>query len=122
MKIGVCALPENLTLLSKLGYDYFESNFRWMTELDDETFNEKTALIKASPLKSETFCIFFPREMKLYAPDGNQEPLLQTIAAFAEKGFSRAELWGGKVAVIGSGYVRGIPEGMTREVEFNYLP
>lgn len=51
----------------------------------------------------------------MYALDGDQEPLPENIAAFAEKGFSRAAMWGGKVAVIGSGYVRGIPEGLTRE-------
>lgn len=115
MKIGVCTSPDKLQLVAELGYDYIEPNFSWMTGLDDQTFAEKTAIVQSSPIKAESFCIFFPGGMKLYALDGNQEPLLREVAAYAEKGFSRAAQWGGKVAVIGSGYVRGIPEGMTRE-------
>ena len=115
MKIGVCTSPDNMQLVAELGYDYIEANFSWMTGLDDETFEEMTAIVQASPIKAETYCLFFPGGMKLYAPDGNQEPLLQNVAAFAEKGFSRAVLWGGKIAVIGSDHVRGIPEGMTKE-------
>ena len=115
MKIGVCTSPDKMQLAAELGYDYIEPNFRWMTGLDDQAFAEMTAMVQASPIKAEAFCIFFPGGSKLYALDGDQEPLLESIAAFAEKGFSRAAMWGGKVAVIGSGYVRGIPEGMTRE-------
>lgn len=115
MKIGVCVGPEMLPLLESLGFDYFEANFSWLAGLDDETYREKTALVEASSLRAETFNGFFPGDIKLYAPDGDQEPLLCEVEAFCEKGFARAASWGGKVAVIGSGYVRGIPEGMTWE-------
>ena len=115
MKIGVCTSPDNMHLVAELGYDYIEPNVSWMVGLDGETFAEKTAIVQAFPIKAESFCIFFPKGTQLYAPDGDQGPLLQAIAAFAEKGFSRAASWGGKIAVIGSRFVRGIPEGMTRE-------
>ena len=115
MKIGVCAGPEQLPLLESLGFDYFEANFSWLAGLDEETYREKTALVEASTLRAEAFNGFFPGGIKLYAPDGNQEPLLREVEAYCEKGFARAASWGGQVAVIGSGYVRGIPEGMTWE-------
>ena len=115
MKIGVCVSPDYLPLLESLGYDYLEANFGWLAGLDEETYRQKTALVEASALRAETFNGFFPGDIKLYAPDGNQEPLLREVEAFCEKGFARAASWGGKVAVIGSGYVRGIPEGMTWE-------
>ena len=115
MKIGVCVGPEQLPLLESLGFDYFEANFSWLAGLDEETYREKTALVEASTLRAETFNGFFPGDIKLYAPDGNQEPLLCEVEAYCEKGFARAASWGGKVAVIGSGYVRGIPRGMTWE-------
>ena len=53
--------------------------------------------------------------MKLYAKGGNQDPLLAEIKAYANAAFARAAAWGGKVAVIGSGFVRGIPDDMTQE-------
>lgn len=115
MKLGVCVGPEMLPLLESLSFDYFEANFSWLAGLDDRTFHEKTALVEASPLRAEAFNGFFPGDIKLYAPDGNQEPLLAKVEAYCERGFDRAASWGGKVAVIGSGYVRGIPEGMTWE-------
>ena len=115
MKIGVCVSPDYLPLLESLGYDYFEANFSWLAGLDEETYKQKTALVEASPLRAEAFNGFFPGDIKLYAPDGNQEPLLREVEAYCEKGFARAASWGGEIAVIGSGYVRGIPEGMTWE-------
>ena len=115
MKIGVCAGPEQLPLLESLGFDYFEANFSWLAGLDEEAYREKTALVEASTLRAEAFNGFFPGGIKLYAPDGNQEPLLRDVEAYCEKAFPRAASWGGQVAVIGSGYVRGIPEGMTWE-------
>ncbi len=115
MKIGVCVGPEQLPLLESLGYDYFEANFSWLAGLDEETYRQKTALVEASPLRAEAFNGFFPGGIKLYAPDGDQTSLLGEVEAYCERGFARAAAWGGKVAVIGSGYVRGIPEGMTWE-------
>ena len=115
MKIGVCATPDKLPLLTELGYDYFETNFSWLASLDETAFREQTAMVEKYALASETYNIFFKGGMKLYAPDGNQDPLLREIATYADAGFARAAAWGGKVAVIGSGFVRGIQEGMTRE-------
>ena len=115
MKIGVCVGPEQLPLLESLGFDYFEANFSWLAGLDEETYRQKTALVEASTLRAEAFNGFFPGGIKLYSPDGDHTEILRNVEDFCEKGFPRAAAWGGKVAVIGSGYVRGIPQGMTRE-------
>ena len=115
MKIGVCVGPDQLPFLESLGFDYLEANFSWLAGLDEESYREQTALVEASGLRAEAFNGFFPGDIKLYAPDGNQDDILRKVEAYCEKGFARAAAWGGRVAVIGSGYVRGIPEGMTWE-------
>ena len=115
MKIGVCTSPDKLPLLAELGYDYFEACFSWLADLSEEEFRKQTARVEAYAVAGEACNIFFRGGMKLYAPDGNQDMLLREIAGYAETGFRRASAWGGKIAVIGSGFVRGIPEGMTRE-------
>jgi len=115
MKIGVCTSPDKLPLMAELGYDYIETNFSWLAGLSEEQFREQSALVERYAIPSEAFNIFFRGGMKLYAPDGNQDPLLEEIAAFAGAGFARAQAWGGKTAVIGSGFVRGIPQGMAHE-------
>ena len=115
MKIGVCAPPDRLPLLKEMGYDYIESNFSWLAGLSEEDYRKNTTLLEASGLSSEAFNGFFPGGIQLYTPHGDQSPLLRNVEAFCEGAFARATSWGGKVAVIGSGYVRGIPEGMTWE-------
>ena len=114
MKIGVCTTPDNLPLLCELGYDYFEANFSYVAALSDEEFAAASALVAASPIKAETFYVFFPASIQLYAPDGDTTQILEKIAAYCEDGFPRAAAWGGKLVVIGSGYVRAIREDMTR--------
>ncbi len=115
MKIGICTSPDKLPLLAELGYDYVEACFSWLIDLSEEAFREQTALVEKYAVPAEAYNIFFRGGMKLYSPDGNQDDLLREIAAYADKGFARASVWGGKIAVIGSGFVRGVPEGMTRE-------
>ena len=115
MKIGVCASPDKLPLLAQLGYDYLEANFSWLAGLDEDAFRQNTDLIEKYAVPAEAYNIFFRGGMKLYAKDGDQTPLLGEIEEYVESGFRRAASWGGKIAVIGSGFVRGIPEGMTRE-------
>ena len=96
MKIGVCTSPEKLQLLKELRYDYFESNFSWLTDLDEETFRIQTALVEKYSVLGEAYNIFFRPGMKLYASDGNQDELLQAIRIYADKGFARAAAWGEK--------------------------
>lgn len=114
MKIGVCASPDNLPQLAELGYDYFEANFSWLAGLDEDSFRQNTEKVERYSVPAEAYNMFFRGGMKLYDPSGDQTPLLKEIGIYVERAFSRAEAWGGKVAVIGSGYVRAVPEGMTR--------
>ena len=115
MKIGVWALPDKIPLLAELKYDYLEAEFAKLAALDDESFRDQTKLIEKHSFPVEAFCIFFTGKNRLYAKDGDQTALLREIAEYAECGFSRAAAWGGKIAVIGSGDARKIPDGMTRE-------
>ncbi len=115
MKIGVCTSPDKLPLLTELKYDYFEACFSWLTDLNDEDFRTQTAQVEKYPLAGEVYNIFFRGGAQLYAPDGKTHASLRAVTAFAEKGFFRAAAWGGKIAVIGSGFVRGLREDMSRE-------
>ena len=115
MKIGVCTSPDKLQLLSGLGYDYFEASFSWLASLDESEFSKQSAIVEKYAIAAEACNLFFKGGMKLYAPDQNQDEILKEVAEYADKGFARISAWGGKVAVIGSGGVRAIKEGMTRE-------
>ena len=114
MKIGVCASVEKASLLAQLGYDFVEPAFNQLAAMDEDTYRRQTALLMRSGLAAESYNCFFPGEIALYSPDGNQDSLLCAVADYAKQGFARASEWGGKMAVIGSGWVRRIPDGMTK--------
>lgn len=115
MKIGVCASVEKASLLAQLGYDYIEPALNSLATMEEETFQRLTVLLRESGISAQCYNNFFPNDIVLYAPGGDQAPLLAAVEAYAEKCFARAAVWGGRIAVIGSGWVRKIPEGMSRE-------
>ena len=115
MKIGVCASVEKAPLLKKLGFDYIEPALNQLVTMEEETFQRLTDLLQEAGISAESFNNFFPGDTVLYAPCGDQAPLLAAVEDYAEKCFARAAKWGGKIAVIGSGWVRKIPDGMSRE-------
>ena len=115
MKLGVCTSPDQLETVAAKGYDYIECNFGWLTNMSEEDYKANTALVEKSPIKVEAFNCFFTGSFPLYTADGDQSEILPQVAEYCERGFARAAAWGGKIAVIGSGWVRKIPDGMTRE-------
>ena len=115
MKLGVCTSPDQLATVYACGYDYIEANFSWVTTMSDEDYRANTALVDASPIKVEAFNCFFNGSFPIYAADGDQTDILPRVVEYCERGFARAAAWGGKIAVIGSGGVRKIPDGMTKE-------
>ncbi|MBO5778171.1 MAG: sugar phosphate isomerase/epimerase [Clostridia bacterium] len=115
MKIGVCASADRAALLSELGYDYIELTFNQLPNMEEDRFRQQIDLLMRAGLAAESYNCFFPGDIQLYAPDGNQDALLRRVKEYAEQGFARASRLGGKVAVMGSGWVRKIPDGMTKD-------
>ncbi len=117
MRIGVCCMPDKLPLLRELGYDYMDVHFGWLAGLNEEAFAAQTAEVEKYGLPGEATQGFFG-DVTLFPEGGTPEAAdarLSEIAVYAERGFARAAAWGGKVAVIGSGRQRNIPEGYGQE-------
>lgn len=109
MKFGVCCDIDKLPLLQKCGYDYIELNFSNMALADEKKFEEMCEQIGHYGLSAESFNCFFPAGFNL-----NVDVDYDKIREYAKKGFARAELLGGKIAVLGSGGARRVPEGYDR--------
>lgn len=112
MRFGVCTGAENIALVKNAGYDYIELNFTQINTMGEEEFLALKEKVLSSGIKAETFNCFFPGEMKLCG----DEAKLERIAEYAERGFARAVQLGGKIAVIGSGASRRIPEAYDERV------
>lgn len=108
MRFGVCCEYSKIEAVKKAGYDYFEPAFRNLINMSESEFEAVKADVEKHSLHAEAFNCFFPGDMKLYEQTDEQ------IKEYCEKGFGRASKIGGKVAVIGSGPARSVPDGMDK--------
>lgn len=108
MRFGVCTSVSNLPLLKKEGMDYVELNFSKICEMSPCELSAISSQLALYDIRAEAFNGFFPASFSLYTASDAE------IAEYVERGFSRAASLGGRVAVLGSGGARAIPEGADR--------
>lgn len=111
MRFGVCCSGEQVGLVAKEGYDYAELWLTGIAQMSEEDFAAEKARLEASGLRAETFNGFFPGDLPLLGDKADRA----AIEAYAEKALSRAAQLGGRVAVMGSGSARRVPEGLSPE-------
>lgn len=106
MRLGLCTAPANSELAARLGYDYIEGNLSQIAAMEEKDFEELAKKAPALPAPILKCNCFLPGNIKLVGPDANREEL----EAYLKKAFSRASKLGVKVAVLGSGGARRVPE------------
>lgn len=109
MKFGVCGGVGNAALIREIGFDYIEENLCRIATMDDAAFADVAARYEKLGLPVYAYNGFFGGDVQLYSAD------ISEIQAYVERAFVRAAALGGKVAVLGSGRVRNIPDGMSPE-------
>ena len=114
IRFGVCTKFDKLPLLEKAGYDYMEFTLSSLEKRSEEEYAEIVRQVDASSLQVEAFNGFFPADIALVGPAVDME----RIAAYTEKALCRASRLGGKVAVLGSGKSRNIPEDFPYETAY----
>ena len=114
IRFGVCTKFDKLPLLEKAGYDYMEFALSSLEKRSAEEYAEIVKQVDASSLQVEAFNGFFPADIALVGPAVDME----RIAAYTEKALGRASRLGGKVAVLGSGKSRNIPEDFPYETAY----
>ena len=110
MEIGVNCSGEKASTVKNLGYDFIEENFTALSELTSEQADELAKLYDKIGIHAYSTCCFFPGSMRLYEDDS-----LEKIRKYATRGFENARKLGVKICVLGSGGVRNIPDGVSRE-------
>ena len=109
MKFGVCSSPETLSVVRDAGYDYAEWNFSKLAALSEDEFDTVKDTVNRVGLPIEAFNGFFGAGVSL-----NAGLDLDFVRAHCRRGFAHAASLGGKIAVLGSGGARKIPEGYDR--------
>lgn len=123
MKLGVCTGPAEWKTIADNGFDYAEANLSSLAGLTDSEFALWMQEKDACGLSIEAYNGFFPSSFCLYGDvdeDRNFIPDLEgkllEAEAYVERALSRAEMLGGKIAVLGSSGARNIPDALPREI------
>jgi len=119
MKFGICVGTDakNIEILSKAGFDYFETHTTEITTASNADFSAFAAGIEKVGLPCEAANCFVPGEIRLSAA----QPDYTAITAYVKKAFLRASNCGVQTIVFGSGKARGVPEGMKTADAFDKL-
>lgn len=111
MRYGICAAADHAEVMAALGYDYLEGNLAELADVGEPEVERRRRLLERAGIRQEAFNCFFPGHMKLVSENRS----LEAIRAYASRVLERAARLGGRLAVLGSGNARSIPEGMSRE-------
>lgn len=109
MKLGVCGGAAQAEMIRAYGFDYVEETLNRIASMEDAAFAALAARYEAVGLPVYAYNGFFAWDMRLYSVE------LSAVRAYVERAFARAVALGGKVAVLGNGGARNIPEGMAVE-------
>lgn len=111
MKFGVCNPYTNIKLIKSEGFDYIELALSVVNAMSDREFKAVYKEVEKHSFPAESYNGFFPGDIRLTGEGVD----LNSIREYAKRGFARASELGGKVAVLGSGTARKIPEGFDRK-------
>jgi sugar phosphate isomerase/epimerase len=104
---GWCTGIEHAGLLQKAGFDYIECTLSGLKLEDPIESAEMIQKYLNSPLPVKAVNVFFPGDLKVIGPAANSARIKRYVASAAK---ALNEI-GVKIAVLGSGNSRSIPEG-----------
>ncbi len=107
IRLGICAAPDFIDVVEKIGYEYLECDLTPIAGLCEEDFQKICGKVDASRVRVEAFNGMMPGELRVTGNDVDWELVRQHV----EKAFSRAKRLGAQVIVFGSGDARRLPEG-----------
>lgn len=106
-KLGWCRGIADARLLRDCGFDFIECPLAVLPLEDEAALRRELAAYKESPLPVSAFNSFFPGSIKIVGPEAEPERIRRYIHAAARV---LGEL-GSRIAVLGSGKSRRIPDG-----------
>lgn len=102
---------ENSDTLAKWGFDYCEPAVVRTMSFSDSDFEAIRTKVAGTPCRVESMNSFIPGNMKVVGPSIDRA----TLDAYVQKSLARANAFGTKIVVFGSGTSRQVPEGFPRD-------
>ena len=103
--------------LAAWGFDYCEPTVTKTMALSDAEFEAVRAKVAATPCHVESMNVLLPGDMKVVGPAIDHA----TLDPYIRKALGRANAFGAKIVVFGSGTARNVPEGFPRDQAWTQL-
>ena len=108
MRFGICIDATRAKRAKAIGFDYVEGNLSSLAQGDDGNLRQVAGQLEQAGIFMETCNCFFPGErIRLVGPDADFEQ----AAEYGRRALWCAKVIGVRVAVVGSGGARRIPNG-----------
>lgn len=112
MRIGVNCDFTDLPLLASEKIDFLETRFALLAGMTPDEVRSAAALCEKYGVPAETANNFFPPTVDFYGNHADAGALRD----FIRRGMKNAAALGCKVAVVGSGAARKVPEGLPKDI------
>lgn len=106
MRFGACVDYVWISELEAAGFDYLEFVLSRLATMEEEEYQKVCEAVEGSSLKIEACNGFFPAGIQVTGPEVDYEK----VREYAETAMARAAKVGCKIAVLGSGGARRVPE------------
>lgn len=112
MQFGCCTSIDNAETVYRAGFDYLEAGVTSLIpDQDEAAFAPVLEQYRASPIPIAAFNLFLPGDLKIVGPEIDQ----RRLERYVSRALARIQAVGARIAVIGSGRSRSVPEGFPRE-------
>jgi D-psicose/D-tagatose/L-ribulose 3-epimerase len=110
-------LLANTDQLAQWGFDYCEPTVVKTMSLSEEEFAATRAKVDAGRVRVESMNVLLPGDMKVVGPAVDHT----TLDPYIQKALARAQAFGAKVVVFGSGGARRVPDGFPPDQAWKQL-
>lgn len=118
MRYGCCANPDRIGAVAVAGFDFCELPARALVPREDDLAALPTLnALSQSPIPLEAYNQLIPADLPITGPHADHHELRE----YLQRAFGRMAQMGGRVAVLGSGGARAIPEGWDRSKGLDQL-
>lgn len=112
MKIGVCSVAKNASIIKSKGFDYIELPVQSYANLSREELKSMIVSLKETELPVLAANFFFPADLKVVGEDVRRD----IVHEYCKRAVDRSIELGVKHLTVGSGGARNAPEGFSKRI------
>ncbi len=111
IRLGICTGIGNIGIVSGAGFEYMETGFNELANMQEEDYQKALATVRAADIGVEAANGMLPGTLKVTGPEVDEA----AVREYLERAFRRGHEIGIRVVVFGSGASRRVPDGFPQD-------